>query len=65
MTQWIAEQFPFESAGNPAASAADCDESFLKDFQQDATEPARRLLRGKGWRAGEFATQDSRVVRER
>ena len=45
VTQRIAGHFPFESAGNAAAPATHG--SLLKDFQQDATEPARRLLRGE------------------
>jgi hypothetical protein len=43
-TQLRAGHFPFKSAGNPAGLAAHG--SLPLDFQQDATEPARRLLRG-------------------
>ena len=43
-TLLIAGHFPFKSAGNPAGLAA---HGLLpQDFQQDVTEPARRLLRG-------------------
>ena len=43
-TQLRAGHFPFKSAGNPAGLAA---HGLLpQDFQQDVTEPARRLLMG-------------------
>lgn len=59
VTQRIAGHFPFESAGNPAAPAAHG--SLLKDFQQDATEPARRLLRGERLAGGPVC--DARLAR--
>ena len=59
VTQRIAGHFPFESAGNEAAPAAHG--SLLKDFQQDAAEPARRLLRWERLAGGPVC--DARLAR--